>query len=231
MRTTLTRSSVSTSTSTTSTPPNNIPTIRLITATPSDYGSATNSPNPIFTATSSLLPRDQSPPKKRLVLKKKSKLSLLNVRDKDQDKVKDKGQDLSDVLRRVGVSSSDAASASPRGFEIYVDPADDPEIGEIVILKKRKSRAALEDVRWGTGGTALGEVTNVQNGLRERDMNVNLNVKGKGEDKVENKWWTIGRGRKDSKEKEKEKTVRSTLADTIRAMSTYNHILSLPPSN
>ena len=216
---TLSRSSANTPTST-STPPNIIPTIRLITANPSAYGTSTNSPSSIFTTNSTdpawptpLRPKDPSP-KKRLVPKKKSKLNLLNARDKDKDQ--DKAKDLSDVLRRVGVSSSAAASASARGFEIYVDPADDPEIGEIVILKKRKSRAALEDVRWGPAPAALGEVTNVPTAERGREGDA------REKEKAESKWWTIGRGRKDSKEKEKEnkeKTVRSTLADTIRAIS------------
>jgi hypothetical protein len=101
----------------------------------------------------------------------------------------------------VGVPPAPAAA---RGFEIYVDPADDPEIGEIVIVKRKKSRAALESVRWGPG--ALGEMTNTSmnaganmpDEMPTRDM-----LKMKGEEKGEGKWWSIGRGRKDSKEKEK----------------------------
>jgi hypothetical protein len=65
-----------------------------------------------------------------------------------------------------------------------VDPTDDPEIGEIVMVKKKKSRAASNDVRWGPD--ALGEVTNTT-------MNTNPNgssamllkevLKVKGEEK------------------------------------------------
>jgi hypothetical protein len=39
-------------------------------------------------------------------------------------------------------------------------------------------------------------------------------LKIKGEEKGDGKWWSIGRGRKDSKEKEK--TAKSTLATTVR---------------
>jgi hypothetical protein len=76
-----------------------------------------------------LLLKHENSPKKRLVPKKESNLSLLSAVGRDKDK--DKGKDLSDVLRRV------SASASARGFEIYVDPTYDPEIGEIVMVKKK----------------------------------------------------------------------------------------------
>jgi serine/arginine repetitive matrix protein 2 len=207
---------------TTPTTSTNIPTIRLITATPLASGnSTTSSPSPSLADSSwtsiptPLLPKHEHSPKKRLVPKKKSKLSLLSAVGRDKDKDKDKGKDLSDVFRRVGVPS--AASASTRGFEIYVDPTDDPEIGEIVLVKKKKSRTALESVRWGPG--ALGEVTNTNvNAVPPKDV-----LKLKGEEKGEGKWWTIGRGRKDSKEKEK--TAKSTLTATVRA-SCRSHVLS-----
>lgn len=115
-------------------------------------------------------------------------------------------------MRRVGVPS---ASDSTRGFEIYVDPMDDPEIGEIVIVKKKKSRTALESVRWGP--TSLGEVTNMNSNTSALPTN-----KVKGEEKGEGKWWTIGRGRKDSKEKEKEKAAKSTLSATVRAKCRFH---------
>ena len=60
-------------------------------------------------------------------------------------------KDFSDVSRRVGLPPS-----TGRTFDIYVDPADDPDIGEIVVLKKKKSRAGLNEVQWN----ALGDVTN-----------------------------------------------------------------------
>jgi serine/arginine repetitive matrix protein 2 len=189
----------------TETPPtsSNIPTIRLITATPSASG---NSPSPTpFSSSwspspSPLLPKPSSP-KTRLVPKKKSKLGLLGAvagRDRDRDKDKDKDRE-----RPI-----DPASA--RSFEIYVDPTDDPEIGEIVMVKKKKSRVGLDAVRWGPG--ALDEVTNV-NVITNASASVLPKEVGKlkGEEK-DGKWWSIGRGRKDSKEK-----VKSMLASTIRA--------------
>jgi hypothetical protein len=79
------------------------------------------------------------------------------------------------------------------GFEIYVDPTDDPELGEILVVKKKKSRPGLDGMNWGT----LGEVTNVPLVTPKEPM---LKVKMEEKDK----WWSIGRGRKDSKEKVKE---------------------------
>ena len=92
------------------------------------------------------------------------------------------------------------------GFEIYVDPADDPEIGEILLVKKKKSRAALSGMNWGT----LGEVTNVPSTTKSKESKEKGGKKEKeGLLKIKGdenqKWWSIGRGRKDSKEKEKER--------------------------
>ena len=108
-----------------------------------------------------------------------------------RDKEKNRGQDLSDVVRRVGVDSFCAKN----GFQIYVDPTDDPDIGEIVMVKKKKSRLALDGMAWG----ALGEVTNVPK-VSPKEAAPLSKVKN---EEIE-KWWTLGRGRKDSKEKTKE---------------------------
>ena len=61
------------------------------------------------------------------------------------------------------------------GFEIYFDPVDDPDIGEILVFRKRPSW-----VERGLGGDEKEE------GKKER-------------------WRTIGRGRRDSKEEKKGK--------------------------
>ena len=85
-------------------------------------------------------------------------------------------------------------------FEIYVDQNDDPELGEIVVVKKKKSRLGLDGMKWG----ALGEVTNVPSAAQEQPKPAptdNL-LKVKGDENQ--KWWSIGRGRKDSKSKDKE---------------------------
>ena len=79
---------------------------------------------------------------------KKSKLGLLGaVKSKDRSQ-----NDFSDVVRRVG----GMASAGRSGYKIYVDHTDDPDLEEIVLIKKKKSRLGLDTVAWGP----MDEVTN-----------------------------------------------------------------------
>ncbi|PPQ74616.1 hypothetical protein CVT24_004162 [Panaeolus cyanescens] len=192
--------------------------------------------------------RDEDTPKRRLV-PKKSKLAL--GISAPSFALRDRSQDFSDVIRRVGVSGvggggggggakgmgkgmgmGKSGSASLKGgFEIYVDPTVDDEIGEIVMVKKKKSRAGLDGMRWGvnannnmnnsggsvgrSAGGVLGEVTNVP---KARDVDGIENVpkkekegllKVKDDAKEKEKWWSIGRGRKDSKdEKERKKSMK-----------------------
>jgi serine/arginine repetitive matrix protein 2 len=187
-----------------------IPSIRLISATPSATGPSSSSSSSDASTSSSynrsleeawasvpvvpvLAPKsDLVQPRKRLV-PKKSKLSILSM---GRDKEKNRGKDLSDVIRRVGVDSF----AAREGFDIYVDPTDDPDIGEIVMVKKKKSRLALNDMAWGP----LGEVTNVPK-VPPKDTAPVTKVKNEEKEK----WWTLGRGRKDSKEKTKENKLSS----------------------
>ncbi|KAK7047178.1 hypothetical protein VNI00_006844 [Paramarasmius palmivorus] len=175
-----------------------VPSIRLIAATPSASGLSSEANTSINTSWSTvpsvpspLAPRDNEVPRRKLV-PKKSKLGLLGSSG-NKDKDKERGKDLSDVIRRVGGSSS-----ARRGFDIYVDPTDDPEMEEIIMIKKKKSRAGLDGLRWGSGGP-LEEVTNIPSA--PQPVTNATKVKSEGKEK----WWTIGRGRKDSKEKEKEK--------------------------
>lgn len=177
--------------------PSDVPSIRLVTATPSASGISSEASTSINSSWASVpavpspLAPKTDPSRKRLV-PKKSKLGLLG-----KDRQKDRGKDLSDVVRRVGGGST---SRRGGGFEIYVDPTD-PEIGEIVMVKKKKSRVGLDGLRWGSGGSALEEVTNVPSVSQP----LTAITKVKAEEKEKDKWWTLGRGRKDSKEKEKEK--------------------------
>jgi hypothetical protein len=120
---------------------------------------------------------DTDVPRVRLV-PKKSKLGLLGGA---KEKVKQQ-------------QHSKTGSSGRGGFDIYVDPTYDPDIGEIVMVKKKKSRAALDGMQWGP----LGEVTNVAPVPPPKQSF----LRPKSEEKE--KWWTIGRGRKDSKEKSKE---------------------------
>lgn len=168
---------------------------------------------------SPLAPRADTTPRKTLV-PKKSKLGLLTgskSREKKENKQREK--DLSDVLRRVGQGSGSIS----RQFDIYVDPMDDSDIGELVVIKKKKSRVALDGMSWGP----LGEVTNIPHTsndqptinydlLKEKEgekknsvmkmLKANAStdaLRVKGDDK--DKWWSMGRMRRDSKEKEKGK--------------------------
>jgi serine/arginine repetitive matrix protein 2 len=179
----------------TPTQPDSTATIRLISAAPSASGAAPGLGDPFIdsSVTSSpfvsvfpptpLAPKDNAQaPRKRLV-PKKSKLGLLvnGKRSRTPER-----KDLSDVVRRVGRS---AASVAENPFEIYVDPTTPSEVGEVPMVKKKKSRAALSGLKWGTSA----EVTN--SGPSKDSSKV---VKLKNEDKE--KWWSIGRGRKDSKD-------------------------------
>jgi serine/arginine repetitive matrix protein 2 len=173
-----------------------MPTIRLISGAPTAAGSApglgdpfidTSFTSPSVTASppTPLAPKSNSQaPRKRLV-PKKSKLGLLvsGKRSKTPE-----GNDLSDVVRRVGANTA-TDSVAKSGFEIYVDPTAQPEVGEVLMVKKKKSRAALSALKWGS----LAEVTNSAPSRAST-----RGVKLKNEDKE--KWWSIGRGRKDSKD-------------------------------
>jgi serine/arginine repetitive matrix protein 2 len=173
-----------------------MPTIRLISAAPTAAGSApglgdpfidTSFSSPSVTASppTPLAPKnDSQAPRKRLV-PRKSKLGLLvsGKRSKTPE-----NNDLSDVVRRVGVNAP-TDSVAKSGFEIYVDPTAQPEVGEVLMVKKKKSRAALSALKWGT----LAEVTN---SAPSKDSTRGAKLKNEEKEK----WWSIGRGRKDSKD-------------------------------
>ena len=154
-----------------------------------------------------IAPKQDLKPRKRLV-PKKSKISILSM---GRDKEKDRGKDLSDVVRRVGGDSLSARG----GFEIFVDPTMDPDIGEIVMVKKKKSRRALDGMTWGD---AFNEVTKVPK-LPPKETAPLQKVKNEEKEK----WWTLGRGRKDSKEKSKENKLSSK-----RKLLSCNIVFILP---
>lgn len=192
-----------------------VPTIRFTSATPSivhndshdlsnvapfAYG-APLPPLPRVPSASPLAPRTNPSPHKRLV-PKKSKLGLLVSKPKLAAAVssaRSKADDFSDVVRRVGSSPSKGKG----GFEIYVDHQEDSELGEILVVKKQKSRKGLNGMKWG----ALGEVTNVPNVPKEKKSQENLLKVPKGEENQSSKWWSIGKGKKDVKEKDKNGTL------------------------
>lgn len=178
-----------------------IPTIRLTTATPAQ-SSASGSP---------LAPRES--PRAKLV-PKRSKLSLL-VSKKDKA-----AQDMSDIVRRVG-----AAQDTSRSFDIYVDPTDDPEIGEIVVVQRKKSRVALGDIGWALNVDAAVSQVAAKSKEREPSKEKEKNKEKENKENTEEKgnWWTrtMGRGRKDSKEKEKEPRGRSKCSCCTRLPNLY----------
>jgi serine/arginine repetitive matrix protein 2 len=174
----------------TATPPvSRIPTIRLTHATPSSsshiFDETLLSPDSIISESPESI--------RRIVKPQRSKLNILTGTRRERE--------FSDITRRLGVHSQVSD-----GDDVYIDPSQDPDIGEIVVVKKKKSRAALDGIRW-----ALGDKTNTNMTGKEE------NSKKKTKDKVKedasktksdesSKWWTIGRGKKDTKEKQSDKT-------------------------
>lgn len=117
---------------------------------------------------------------------------------------------MSDVVRRVGARESNKNGTA--GIEIYVDPMLDPEIGEIVVVKKKKSRVALDGMRWGP---ALGEVTNVpyvkEKEKKEKKKDKENTLKVKVDEK--SGWWTIWKGKKEKERQRSKLTIRIPTRD------------------
>ncbi|KAI0794946.1 hypothetical protein C8Q75DRAFT_791510 [Abortiporus biennis] len=205
-----------------STPPQPIPTIRFVSATPSEPSTSFSNIAPFASSPLAPRPNDSIAPRKKLV-PKKSKLGLLSSSIKTSSSKENK-KDFSDVVRRVGAPGTSSTRA---GFEIYVDHnAGDPDMGDIVVVKKKKSRLGLDGMRWG----ALGEVTNVPSVPKETSSKdkapVENLLKVKGDDSQ--KWWSIGRGRKDSKGKDKEQQPpRSRTPDPSRPLESRARFNSL----
>ena len=228
------------------TPPQPIPSIRLIDATPSALGASSDAaasvidnafdlpsispplnPRPLTTSNAS---------RKRLV-PKKSKLGLLGAVKGNKERSQN---DFSDVVRRIGGTNS----AGRDGYEIYVDQTEDPDLEEIVLVKKKKSRLGLDAVTWGPGeGTtnvlkpkssanvlkpkSSGNIlkpksstniprtksTDKENSIRAKPVEHLLKPKSdEGQ-----KWWSIGRGRKDSKEP------KESRSNNRKSPSTFSH--------
>lgn len=160
-------------------------------------------------------------PSKRRLVPKKSKISLLTSSNKDKHK------DLSDVVRRAGVGST--VTCTPGSFEVYVEPETeimDEEVGEIVVVRKQKSRAGLNGMVWGERDSksgVLGQITNVPKTSTKENPAL---AKIKQEEKEgSGRWWSIGRGRKDSKEKENQKlSKQDTWKRKFVAISTFSFL-------
>lgn len=195
------------------TPHQPVPTIRFINATPSAVGSSFDASTFDLPSTSSpLAPRPlttSNASRKRLV-PKKSKLGLLGAVKGNKERSQN---DFSDVVRRIGGTTS----AGQGGYEIYVDHAEDSEFEEIVLVKKKKSRLGLDAVAWGPGEEKSSNVLKPKpsanalepksstNILKSKDKENSVRVKPvehllRPKADENQKWWSIGRGRKDSKE-------------------------------
>lgn len=206
-----------------------IPTVRLTNLTPSAVDSRDAGTSAIYntfdlpSTSSPLAPRPlttSDASRKRLV-PKKSKLGLLGAVKGNKERTQN---DFSDVVRRIGGTTS----AGRDGYEIYVDHTEDPEFEEIVLVKKKKSRLGLNAVAWGPGEENLANVLKPkpsanalkpkasENALKPKSSANILKPKSKDKENsikakpVENllkpkadenqKWWSISRGRKESKE-------------------------------
>lgn len=190
-------------------PASQAPSIRLIAATPSASGISGSEPNntipsimlgpdsswgsiPTDIPPSALAPSNK-PSRGRLVPKR----SKLNVRAAPEQ-VRTPS-DFSDVVRRIGSNSARG------GFEIHVDrPEEAQGEGEVMLVKKKKGRPVLNGLKWGSSNGALEEVTNIPSTNTKKEQSSTLKV-AEGKDTI-SKWWSIGRGRKESKEKENKET-------------------------
>ncbi|KAI0084592.1 hypothetical protein BDY19DRAFT_519961 [Irpex rosettiformis] len=206
-----------------------VPTIRFISSHPSEnIPVRAVAPFSNSTPLAPRQPQEGEPARKRLV-PKKSRLGLLATKTKERV-----NRDLSDIARRVG---ADTPSSGRGGFEIYVDH-DEEEEGSIIVVQKKKSRLGLDGMKWGT----LGEVTNVPHveDKEDKENSASSSVvpkakksmeglfKGKGGEENQ-KWWSIGRGRKEVKEKKSTDTIqpRSKTPDPFKPSDTRSKFNSL----
>ena len=211
------------------TPHQPVPTIRLTNATPSVVGLSSDASTSVShnafdlpSTSSPFVPRPlttSNASRKRLV-PKKSKLGLLGAAKGNKERSQN---DFSDVVRRVGGTTSPGRG----GYEIYVDHTEDPDLEGIVLVKKKKSRLGLDAVAWGQSEENTDNVlkprasanalkskasenvlkpkpTNAQK-LKSKDKENSMRARPvehllKPKSDESQKWWSIGRGHKDSKE-------------------------------
>ena len=127
------------------------------------------------------------------------------------------------VPKKSKLFSRDHGSDSQRGgrslaqdpFAVHVDPDTivlDEDIGEMVMIRKQKSRAALDGMVWASPNdptSALEPVT--------------TNVPKLSSKKSEDKWWSLSRNRKDFKEdKENDLTTKDSWRHSRRVTERSN---------
>ena len=104
---------------------------------------------------------------------------------------------VTNVVRRIGGTTSTGRG----GYEIYVDHTEDPGLEGIVLVKKKELRFDLDAVVWGQSEESTGNVQQPKSWDKEDSMRarpVEHLLKPKSDESQ--RWWSIGRGRKDSKE-------------------------------
>jgi hypothetical protein len=108
---------------------------------------------------------------------------------------------------RVGIGDG-VEGDGDGGYEIYVDATDDPELDEeILVVRKKKSRAGLDAVGWGAASpsapssSASASTTSAGGGVAGSPLRIGKEKTGGGVEK----WWSIGRGRRDSKDRDRDK--------------------------
>ncbi|KAI6017029.1 hypothetical protein EDC04DRAFT_2944706 [Pisolithus marmoratus] len=164
-----------------------------------------------------LAPKSTGDPLRKHLVPKKSKLCLLGLSSSKGERE----QDFSNITRRIGASMQNGV-----GFEIYIDPAEDPDIGDILLVRKKKSHATLDGMTWGM----LGKVTNIPSVTKPKENKEKSGKKEKEGLKVKvdenQKWWSIGRGRKDSKEKEEHAKSPDPTIDPADKRTRFNSLNS-----
>ena len=201
------------------------PTIRLVSGNPITYGSTVGNdtfgsiqPDSSFAssyvnvspASSPLAPRRDEA--RRKLVPKKSKLGMLS----GTTKTKERGRDMSDMVRRVGGGTN----SNRGGFEIYVDPAPEAETGEVLMVQKKKSRGALNALGWGGNSNAPST------GLSDATNTAGLKPKSDAKDK--DKWWSIGRGKKVTKDKENPGKAAESVMFSVRSKCKSYFPLGIP---
>lgn len=168
--------------------PRAIPSIRLTSATP-------------IASSVPLAPRRDASHTPRRVVPKKTLViheapPPLPMPKSHVQPVKDHSASSRPASRTAGVFSSTSGK-----LKVFVDP---PQNGEPApqLVQKKKSRAALDSIKW-----ALGDRTNVPKDApakrdKARSKEARLSVESDREKSDKEKWkWTLGRGKKDPKDK------------------------------
>ncbi|KAJ6511227.1 hypothetical protein DFH09DRAFT_999601 [Mycena vulgaris] len=185
-----------------------VPSIRLIVPTPDVSAVTYADPNG---STSVSISPARAPAKKKSVLGLFAGGAGAATAQTPYNTVRD-GGDFSDIVRRVGGSGS----VTGRGWEVHVEEGSSAGGGDwagegegmVLIKKKAKTRGRVDGVFADVTNARPTTPAGIESGRESRQEG--------GKDK----WWNLTRGRKDTKEKEKEKE-GGVLAFVRRGKSPY----------